>query len=708
MRPFPAQGRRPQAGRLQDSYHQRLVDGFPSQEAGGKSHFNLSDSAASPAESAFLRKATVINSDSPKPAIFRTTPFLHYALLFLALASLTRLALTLRTGLAAVPGGLWPEMLVRGIGFDLSVLAWLLAPALFWAAVTPAGWRNTRWRRPLRLLRFSVVAALLLFMALAEATFWEEFSTRLNFIAVDYLIYTTEVLGNLRESYPVGLLLAGVALLSVGLTVVFRKHIGAVAPAQVSGRWRLAYLLLAFALPTGALKFSDIDQMQFSGNVYANELAGNGLMTFIAAFSRNELDYGRFYATLPSEKADLILKNLGVERQPLTLALRPEADENESFDASRLPFKRAPRNVVLITVESLSANFLGTFGNKENLTPRLDTLAGEGLLFTRLYATGTRTVRGLEALTLGTPPIPGQAIVRRPGNDHLATLGEVVRRQGFETLFFYGGYGYFDNMNAYFSANDYKVIDRTEFPKESIGFENVWGVGDEFLFDNVITRLDQTHASGKPFLAQVMTTSNHRPYTYADGRIDIPSPGGRSGAVKYTDYSIGRFIDQVRTKPWFADTLFVIVADHCASAAGKTKLPVAGYHIPMILYAPALLAPGRYTRLASQIDIPPTVLDVLGLPGDDHFYGLSMFEQSKPGSDRAFISNYQELGYLKNGRLVVLGPKQKIETFAIAENGDATPTSVDAELRDEAIAYYQSAYQAFKSGALKIKWKVPD
>jgi phosphoglycerol transferase MdoB-like AlkP superfamily enzyme len=214
-------------------------------------------------------------------------------------------------------------------------------------------------------------------------------------------------------------------------------------------------------------------------------------------------------------------------------------------------------------------------------------------------------------------------------------------------------------------------------------------------------QLDRAHAAGKPFLAQIMTTSNHRPYTYPDGRIDIPSPGKREGAVKYTDYAIGHFIDQARSKPWFNETLFVIVADHCASAAGRTKLPVAGYHIPMIFYAPALLASGRDDGLASQIDIPPTLLDAMGLPGDDHFFGQSLFEQREENR-RAFISNYQELGYLKAGRLVVLGPKQRVDTFRIDANGDATPTAPEPRLRDEAVAYYQTAFKAFKEGALKM------
>jgi phosphoglycerol transferase MdoB-like AlkP superfamily enzyme len=391
-----------------------------------------------------------------------------------------------------------------------------------------------------------------------------------------------------------------------------------------------------------------------------------------------------------------------VERGPLSEALRSDPDEPERFGGHSLPFRRPPRNVVLITVESLSADFLGVLGNRQGLTPHLDNLARRGMLYTQIYATGTRTVRGLEALSLGTPPIPGQAIVRRPGNEHLATLGEILRRQGYETLFIYGGYGYFDNMNAYFTGNDYQVIDRTDFPGNSVGFANVWGVADEFLFDNAISRLDQAHAAGRPFLAQIMTTSNHRPYTYPDGRIDVSSPGGRSGAVKYTDYAIGRFIEQAAGKSWFADSLFVIVADHCASAAGKSRLPVPGYRIPLILYAPHLLPPGRSDRLASQIDIPPTLLDVMGLPGDDHFFGKSLFEQNRL-EPRGFISNYQELGYLKRGRLTVLGPKQRVETFLINARGEATPTATDDRLRDEATAYYQTAFQAFKRGELKLR-----
>jgi phosphoglycerol transferase MdoB-like AlkP superfamily enzyme len=634
---------------------------------------------------------------------FQRLPFLHHALLFLGMATLTRFVLASRTGLGAMPLGLWPELMLRGLLADVLVVCWLLMPGFVWAAITPSRWRETRWQAPIKLVLFGVNAGWLIFLAFSEFTFWEEFSTRFNFIAVDYLIYTKEVIGNVRESYPIAWMFAAIAAIAMALTWAFRGPILALPAAGHTRQARLVYLALALVLPTLSWKLSDIDRMSFSSNAYANELSGNGVMTFGAALRRNELDYTRFYATIANEQAAQILLSMGSERKPLSEALQSNGDESEVFDASRIPLKRAPKHVVMIMVESFSASFMGSFGNTQNITPRLDEIAQNGLLFTQLYATGTRTVRGLEALSLGTPPIPGQAIVRRPNNDTLATLGEVLRPQGFEPMFIYGGYGYFDNMNAFFQGNSYKVIDRTEFPKESIGFENVWGVGDEFLFDNVLTQLDKTHQGGKRMMAQIMTTSNHRPYTYADGRIDIPSPGGRDGAVKYTDYSIGYFLDKAKTKPWFADTLFVIVADHCASAAGKTKLPVPGYHIPMIMYAPHLLKPGKYTELVSQIDIPPTLIDVLGVQGDDHFYGRSVFEQGQDFQRRAFISNYQELGYLSENKLTVLGPKQKVETFDIAKDGSATPTEVNPKLRDEAIAYYQSAFQAFKTGALKFK-----
>ncbi len=624
---------------------------------------------------------------------------LFIALLWIAVFTLLRAGLLALVGPHSVPPALWPGIFLKGWMFDLAVVSITCAPVLLYEALLPNRWRQHGLHRALRWAWVWFSVLVMLFGAGSEITFWLEFATRFNFIAVDYLIYTQEVIGNIRQSYPVPAIVAVLSALAALLTVLLRKHVQWANALTLSRSQRLALALAAVALPALSLTLTNVDQMQGSGNAYAEELSGNGLYSLAAAMRRNELDYDKFYRTLPQAQADAILKGLDVERQPLSQAVKTD-DEDPASDP--LPFKRRPRNVVLISVESLSASFMDTFGGTKHLMPRLDALAREGLLFKHMYATGTRTVRGLESLSLGTPPVPGQAIVRRPNNEHLATLGEILKPQGVESFFFYGGYGYFDNMNAYFDANGYQVIDRTDIPKQDVIFENVWGVADEVMFQHVIKTLGTEAGKDRPFFAHVMTTSNHRPYTYPQGRIDIPSPGGRDGAVKYTDYAIGKFIDDAKKQPWFKDTLFIIIADHCASVAGKTKLPVDGYHIPLILYAPDLVQPGVFEPVVSQLDLAPTIVELMGKNGDDHFFGRSFFEPGPP-LQRAFISNYQELGYLRNDVLTVLLPKQRVEAYKVDPlTLETTPTAVDETLAEEAIAYYQTASRAFKQGALRI------
>ena len=619
-------------------------------------------------------------------------------LVLLAIYTLTRVGLVFYTGTDSAPLRLWPGIFAKGLWFDLAVASVLLAPVFLYEALLPNRWRASRLHRALRLFWLWLSVSLLLFGAVAEITFWLEFSTRFNFIAVDYLIYTQEVIGNIRQSYPVGWIFAAIGVLAALLVLAVQKWIRHADSARLTRGQRYGLAIAAVIVPTLAMLSANIDQMEGQSNNFAAELSGNGLFTFSAAMRRNALDYDKFYRTIPQATANATLRSLGVERKLLSEALKPDIDDPANDE---IPFSKRPRNVILISVESLSAEFVGAYGSSKGLTPNLDALARDGMKFERVFATGTRTVRGLEALSLGTPPIPGQSIVRRPDNDHLATIGEILEHQGFSTFFFYGGYGYFDNMNAYFGANDYRIVDRTDFPKETVMFENVWGVADEALYDNVLRIFDGKSALDKPFFAHIMTTTNHRPYTYPNGRIDIPSPGGRDGAVKYTDYAIGKFIRDAKSKPWFKDTLFVIVADHCASVSGKTKLPVNNYHIPLLFYAPEILKPASFAPLVSQMDIAPTLIEVLGKNGDDHFFGRSFFEKGAM-SERAFISNYQELGYLKNGILTVLLPKQRVESFRVDPVTYAsTPTAIDPQLLTEAIAYYQTASLAFKSGALK-------
>ena len=616
----------------------------------------------------------------------------------IAIWVLLRIVLWLQVGVTQLRLGQLGHAFVLGAWFDLAALAYLVVPFLLLSIVLPNRWRDTKRVQNTRWILAWIVTFALIFGAVSEFIFWQDFTTRFNFIAVDYLIYTNEVIGNIRESYPVPLILFIIASVALAIILVARRYVSFDHEGYPL-KTKLAFLAAIIILPVLSFKFANVDQMQVGTNAYASELSGNGLFSISAAMRRNELDYDKFYKAIPAEEAGKVLASVGVNRKPTTQAsLNETAPKSDSLG----PFSRHPKNIVLISVESLSAEYMGIFGSKDNLTPKLDAIAKDSLVFDKLFATGTRTVRGLDSLTIAIPPIPGQAVVHRPKNEHLAGIGEFLKAQGFATYWIYGGYGVFDNMNNYFKSNNYQVVDRTDFDAKSIASENVWGVADESLFNNSLKVFDDNAKTGKPFFAHIMTTSNHRPFTFPDGRIDLPQ-GHRDGAVKYTDYAIAKFLEDAKSKPWFKDTLFVIVADHCASVAGKTKLPVAKYHIPLIFYAPDLLKPGHYDRVASQIDIVPTLLDVLGVKGSEYFYAQSMFKaEAAKAPQRAFISNYQELGYYKNDNLIVLSPQRKVEAFKIDPvTLDSTPTAVDPTLLSEAVAYYQTASRAFKQGDLK-------
>jgi phosphoglycerol transferase MdoB-like AlkP superfamily enzyme len=616
---------------------------------------------------------------------------------FLGVSLATRVGLAWFSGDSYEPAA-WARFLSIGLVFDLVVLAWVLLPWALYDALVPDG---IRWPLTARLERAWLGLWAILYLAgflgpaLAEFAFWAEFASRFDFIAVDYLVYTHEVIGNIRESYPVALWTAGLIAVSLGLWWLTWPEMRNRAPALARARWaRAAVVALACAGGTG---FADMELAAGHANAYVEQLSMNGLFALFHAYRHNELDYGRYYPTLPAQELDAGIRRL-VE-QPGAAFLGPTGIDRKIAPA------RATRdkvNVVLISVESLSADFLGRFGNHQHLTPNLDRLADEGLVFTDLYATGTRTVRGLEALSIGTPPTPGQSIVRRPNNAGLENLGEEFEEQGWKPLWIYGGYGFFDNMNAYFQANHYTVVDRTDLDAEAIPthHENIWGVADEDLFTLALRRFDAEHAAGNRFFAHIMTTSNHRPFTFPEGRVDLPQKK-REGAVKYTDWALGDLIRRASAKPWFANTLFVITADHTAKAAGKTDLPAWRYHIPMIWYAPKLIEPGVMSRLMSQVDIGPTLMGWMGFGYQSRFFGYDMF-RLEPGRERAFISTYQKLGYLKGGRLVTLDVNRKpLVSRGTASSQPPAAPQTDEELTREAVAWYQAASSMFRAGLLK-------
>ncbi len=624
----------------------------------------------------------------------RFAPLYAFVVAFAAIATLSRLALLARAFSEFSPSA--PSLaaiLSAGFAFDLVAASYAAAPFALLVLFVP----DRLYRaRPVRAVVHGLAIMglfVLIFAAVAEWFFWGEFSARFNFIAVDYLVYTREVLENIWESYPVLPVMS--AILASALVVwagFVRPAIAASFESESTLSGRLMPASLLVATPIACFLATGTQLPRVDENRFANELAANGLYTLFSAFRNNQLDYAPFYATTASEEASRELRALlaapnatfeGTDPLNLTREVRASRPEREL-------------NVVLIVVESLSAKFLGAFGSPDGLTPNLDRLADEGLLFTNLRATGTRTVRGLEAVSLSVPPTPGYSIVKRPNNANLFSIGSVFRDHGYATRFFYGGNAFFDNMGAFFGGNGFEVIDRGQLAPDEAEFTNAWGAADEFVFRRVIREANRSYAKGERFLSFVMTTSNHRPFTYPDGRIDIPSGESRAGAVKYTDYAIGQLIDRARSEPWFDDTVFVIVADHCASSAGELDIPVDQYHIPMLVFSPKHVAPQRVETLASQMDLAPTLFELLGFSYESRFFGRDILA-TPPQEARALLGTYQRLGYLRDGLLTVLSPGRRIDVYRIDADGGQVPVAqkTAGDRVGQAIAFYQSASEAF-------------
>lgn len=545
---------------------------------------------------------------------------------------------------------------------------------------------------------------LILQNGISEFFFWNEFGVKYNFIAVNYLIYTNEVIGNIMQSYPVipifSALFAVTGIITYFIIKNSKNYIDKIPDfnekLKITALYGILFIVSLIAIP-------GLARTENSKNIFVNELQSNGIYKFYLAFENNKLDYFKFYKTIPNQRAFAILKEQF-----------PSISGNNTLQEIKNDSPEEHKNVVLITVESLSADFMKMYGNKQNITPFLDSLAQKSLTFTNLYAAGNRTVRGLEAVTLCLPPTAGESVVKREDNKNKFSTGSVFLKKGYNVKFMYGGDAFFDNMQSFYSGNGYQIIDKSSFSANEITFSNVWGVCDEDMYHKAIKIMNAEAKENKPFFNHIMTVSNHRPFTYPNNKIDIPGNiKSRDGGVKYTDYALRQFFSMAEKQSWFKNTIFVIVADHCASSAGKTQLPLDKYRIPAIIYSPGIKAE-KYTKLMSQIDIMPTLFGLMHFNYESKFFGQDVFKPEY--QPRAFIATYQDLGLIKNNVLTILSPKKEIKQFQLKlnENSGDIPEyqihydeiplkSENKNLVNQTISYYQSASYVLKEKEYQFK-----
>jgi phosphoglycerol transferase MdoB-like AlkP superfamily enzyme len=630
-------------------------------------------------------------------------PFFCFLVLNLALLSFSRLGLALWQGDRVTSADGWGPVLLQGLRVDVSTLCWLFGvPAVFTLLLAGKHGPGRAWMWLMRLW-LTAGTGLLLLLELATPAFINTYDLRPNRLFIEYLIYPKEVFGMLLQGHLLALVLVSV-LVPVALWACWRWS-GRLCRDLTMPAWYwrpvLALLVLALGLLGGR-----------------STLGHRGLNPALVAFSTDPLVNGLVLNSAYS--VGFAAKQLGKEESAASLYGRMEQQQlldtlrqaqgrpEHEYLSSELPtltrntasYQGKPKNLVIILEESLGAQFVGTLGGRP-LTPEFDRLAQQGWLFEQLYATGTRSVRGIEAVITGFTPTPSRAVVKLDKSQTgFFTLAQLLRERGYHTQFIYGGESHFDNMASFFLGNGFEhIVDQRDF--ESPVFEGSWGVSDEDLLVRADQEFEQLHQDGKPFFSLVFSSSNHDPFEFPDDRIELyeQPKQTRNNAAKYADYALGRFFELAQKSDYWQDTLFLVVADHDSRTYGPELVPVPHFRVPALLLGEGI-APRRDGRLVSQIDLPPTLLSLAGIDSDNPMLGRDLTRYSP---NRALMQFDQNFALLKGSDMVVLQPEQDALGFQYDAGQQALTTApVDAGLAQQAQAYALWGSLAYQQGLYRL------
>ncbi|TDG11859.1 LTA synthase family protein [Seongchinamella unica] len=627
-----------------------------------------------------------------------------FFLAVLAVATCSRLVLSgLYWDRLSSTGMPW-SVFLQGLRFDI-----ILASALTVVPAALVPWMSGS-ARAMRVVNvyFLVCFALVLFMEAASPTFIAEYDARPNRLFIEYLRYPKEVFSMLWVGYRIQV---AVGLMVVGLaTVVFRRLMLATDSVAVNRGIPVKLALSLVILLAGVVGIrssfghrpANPSVVAFSNDMLVNDLALNS-------------SYSLAYAVYSNQRHERGVKAYG--RKPWDSVVREVRQsmhlDQQAFISAELPTLHVsdwvqPRphhpNIVIILEESLGAEYVGSLGGI-GVTPRLDALTTEGIWFEQLYATGTRSVRGIEAVITGFTPTPARSVVKLPKSQTgFFTLAQLLHKYDYDTSFIYGGEAHFDNMRQFFMGNGFdRVVEQKDYPSPE--FVASWGVSDEDLFKRAHAEFAAMARQGQPFFSLVFTSSNHSPFEFPDDRIELHEQPKASvnNAVKYADFALGRYFDQAKASNYWEDTIFLVVADHNSRVRGADRVPVESFHIPALILGGAI-EPRIISRQASQIDLLPTLLHIAGIASPHPAIGQDLLRpdiDQIPG--RAIMQYGGVQAYMEGERIVILAPEQAAQMFGYRKaDGYVDPEFIDEALIDRVLAQSIWSVEAYQQSLYRL------
>jgi phosphoglycerol transferase MdoB-like AlkP superfamily enzyme len=595
-------------------------------------------------------------------------PLIAVFVIGLPLLSLSRLGLMCWQSQRVAATHLIPQILIQGIRVDLIQLGLIILLPLI---ISPLFAILDAWQQWRYFTYIWLIAAMTLVIFLEAATpgFIGEYDTRPNRLFVEYLKYPQEVIPMLWNGFRIHVFAGIIATI---LTVWLMATVAQPWLGQTNTlpnlyywlAWPLVVLLTAFTIrssighrPANPALFS------ITNDSMVNTLVLNSAYSvFYAIYNlKHESKSSHIYGKMRVED---MLAEFRATREMLGDQRTLLNDEKFPTLTHQTPSvkREKPLNIVIILEESLGATFVESLGGVP-VTPELEKLKKEGWWFEQMYATGTRSVRGIEAVVAGFAPTPAQSVVKLSlAQKNFFTLASLLSEKGYLTEFIYGGESHFDNMRGFFMSNGFQqVVDQKDF-KNPV-FTGSWGVSDEDLLFRTHEQLTKHHATGKPFFTLAFTSSNHSPFEFPDGRIALfdKVKATENNAVKYTDYALGEFFKKAKASDYYQDTLFLIVADHDIRVRGDDLVPVKHFHIPALILG-ADITPRKLQTVASQIDLPTTLLSLAGIDAEHPMIGRDISREPEDLPGRAMMQYEQNYAWMEGEKLVVLRP-DKPATF---------------------------------------------
>lgn len=631
-------------------------------------------------------------------------PFLAYLLVSLCIMSSARIALMIAHADRVSAADGWSFILLQGMRFDLVLQGLLLAIPL---SLTPllcvAGPVRRVWERLLPAL-LTVLTVFIVFMELATPSFILEYDLRPNILFVQYLEYPREVLSMLWTGYRLPIFIGLIVLPIVGWSVLrlYRRQAAALPRTGLVSSLLAVPVLLFVCAVAWRSSFDhrpvNPSDVAFSTDPLVNMLPLSSAYSMLyGAYEMRHENAGIQYGEIePQRVLENIRRMTGLPPEAFTSDELPTLHRQQSA----LPKKK---NLVILLHESLGAGFVGALDGLP-LTPNLDALSEQGIWFTNFYATGTRSIRGIEAVTTGFLPTTTESVVKLGGAQRgFFTIAQLLQREGYDTSFIYGGSAQFDNMRRFFLGNGFsKVIDEQDYAEPV--FAGSWGVSDEDLVNKADEYFDQL-PDDQPFFSLVFTTSNHVPFEYPAGRITPYNEPAytRENAIKYADYATGEFIKAARNSKYWDNTIFLIVADHDSRVKGAELVPIRHFHIPALILGKDI-APATVDRLASQVDLIPTLIPLLGLDVVHPATGVDLLDAKLDVPPHAVMQYGDNIAYRENDDVLVFQPQRPPLQFEYRDQALQPVETVNPSLLEMALSHTEWPRLAYRN-----KWyRLPD